>query len=215
MFTGPVINTLRKAIVPAVRAKLAPAAATTTRTFTTAGILRSDKKAVDTWPIPANVKTFHGKSHFCPPPLCSAPIGSEIKTEEDLLPPGAAPGEVATDYNQATGLERLEILGKIEGIDIFDMTPLDASRRGTLDNPIVVKSFGKERYLGCTGCPADSHNTIWLTVSKDRPVERCPECGGVYKMEYAGPEEEHHGHDDHHGYVEPKSMADFVRPEYR
>ncbi|KAG0129028.1 cytochrome c oxidase [Tuber indicum] len=140
---------------------------------------------------------------------------AKIKTEEDLIPPGAAPGEVPTDYNQATGLERLEILGKIEGIDIFDMKPLDASRRGTLDNPIVVRSLGKERYLGCTGYPADSHNTIWLTVSKDRPVERCPECGGVYKMEYAGAEEEHHGHDDHHGYVEPKSMADFVRPEYR
>lgn len=26
------------------------------------------------------------------------------------------------------------------------------------------------RYLGCTGCPADSHGTIWLTVSKDRPI---------------------------------------------
>lgn len=168
---------------------------------------------------------------------------TEIKTEEDLLPPGAAPGEVATDYNQATGLERLEILGKIEGIDIFDMKPLDASRRGTLDNPIVLQSFGKERYLGCTGCPADSHTTIWLTISKDRPIERCPECGSVYKMEYVGAEEEHHGHDDRgfifsslspplfqlncgmelgrlmhyidHGYVEPKTMADFVKPEYR
>ena len=170
--------------------------------------------------------------------LPSLVLYTEIKTEQDLLPPGAAPGEVATDYNQATGLERLEILGKIEGIDIFDMKPLDASRRGTLDNPIVIQSFGKERYLGCTGCPADSHNTIWLTVSKDRPIERCPECGGVYKMEYVGAEEEHHGHDDRgspsflillrggreldrlmhcidHGYVEPKTMADFVKPEYR
>jgi len=198
MFTGPAINTLRKAIVPALGSRVVPTAATTTRTFATAGILRSDKKAVDRWPIPAGVKTFN-----------------EIKTEEDLLPPGAAPGEVATDYNQATGLERLEILGKIEGIDIFDMKPLDASRRGTLDNPIVLQSFGKERYLGCTGCPADSHTTIWLTISKDRPIERCPECGSVYKMEYVGAEEEHHGHDDHHGYVEPKTMADFVKPEYR
>ncbi|CUS13568.1 unnamed protein product [Tuber aestivum] len=209
MFTGPAINTIRKAIAPAVRTRLVPVPATATRTFGTAGILRSDKKAVDNWPIPANVKTFHGKSHFYPLP-CSASI------ESYLIPPGAAPGEVATDYNQATGLERLEILGKVEGIDIFDMKPLDASRRGTLDNPIVVRSFGKERYLGCTGYPADSHVTIWLTISKDRPVERCPECGGVYRMEYVGAEEEHHGHDDHHhGYVEQKTMADFVRPEYR
>jgi Cytochrome c oxidase subunit Vb len=35
---------------------------------------------------------------------------------------------------------------------------------GTLNNPIVVKSFGDEQYAGCTGYPADSHVTIWLTV---------------------------------------------------
>lgn len=35
-----------------------------------------------------------------------------------------------TDVEQATGLERLEILGKMQGIDIFDMRPLDSSRKG-------------------------------------------------------------------------------------
>lgn len=56
---------------------------------------------------------------------------AEIKTEEDLIPPGAKPGTVPTDYIQATGLERLELIGKMQGIDIFDMRPLDASRKGT------------------------------------------------------------------------------------
>lgn len=56
----------------------------------------------------------------------------EIKTEEDLLPPGAKPGTIPTDFVQATGLERLELIGKMQGIDIFDMRPLDASRKGTL-----------------------------------------------------------------------------------
>jgi len=149
----------------------------------------------------------------------------EIKSEQDLIGPGAAVGTVPTDLEQATGLERLEILGKMQGIDIFDMKPLDASRKGTLDNPIVVKSFGDEQYAGCTGYPADSHNTIWLTMSRDRPIERCPECGNVLKMEYVGPAEDphahdHHGHDAHgdglHNYEgEPKTFADFVRPEYR
>jgi len=37
---------------------------------------------------------------------------------------------VPTDLEQSTGLERLEILGKMEGVDIFDMRPLDASRLG-------------------------------------------------------------------------------------
>ena len=86
----------------------------------------------------------------------------------------------------------------------------------------MVKSFGDEQYIGCTGSPADSHVTLWLTTSRDRPVERCPECGSVYKMEYVGPHDDHH-HDEHHDvpdYVHPyegelKTIADFVRPEYR
>lgn len=59
-------------------------------------------------------------------------------------------------------------------------------------------------------------------MSRDRPVERCPECGNVLKMEYVGPQEDPHahGHDAHHGdghhnFEEPKSFADFVKPEYR
>ena len=35
---------------------------------------------------------------------------------------------------------------------------------GTLKDPIMVKSFGDEQYCGCTGFPADSHVTKWLTV---------------------------------------------------
>ncbi|KAL1305679.1 hypothetical protein AAFC00_007272 [Neodothiora populina] len=149
----------------------------------------------------------------------------ELTSEADLLPPGAPEGTVPTDLDQSTGLERLEILGKMQGVDVFDMRPLDSSRKGTLDNPIVVKSYGDEQYLGCTGYPADTHNVIWLTTSRDRPVERCPECGGVYKMEYVGPQDDGHGHHDHGHHAdtdgshnfdgEPKTLADFVRPEYR
>lgn len=35
-----------------------------------------------------------------------------------------------TDLEQATGLERLELLGKMQGVDIFDLKPLDTSRLG-------------------------------------------------------------------------------------
>ena len=83
-------------------------------------------------------------------------------------------------------------------------------------------------------------------MSRDRPLERCPECGNCLKMDYVGPEHSHdeHGHDTHghrtffprkfgavggvltfatdadhdgaHNYEgEPKTLADFVRPEYR
>ena len=51
------------------------------------------------------------------------------------MPAGAQPGTIPTDLEQATGLERLEILGKMQGVDIFDMSPLDASRKGTY-NPV-------------------------------------------------------------------------------
>ena len=71
---------------------------------------------------------------------------------------------------------------------------------GSLDDPIIVKSFGDEQYLGCTGYPVDTHPVIWLTTSRDRPVERCPECGGVYKMEYVGPQDDGHGHGHDHGH---------------
>jgi hypothetical protein len=47
---------------------------------------------------------------------------------------------------------------------ILGRTIVDGGNTGTLDNPIVVKSFGDEQYAGCTGYPADSHVTIWLTV---------------------------------------------------
>lgn len=98
------------------------------------------------------------------------------------------------------------------------------ARKGTLEDPIKVKSFGDEQYVGCTGCPADSHVVIWLVTSRERPVERCPECGSVYELEYVGPQDDGHGHDHGHGHDahdahhfegEPKTMADFVKPAYR
>ncbi|KAJ5615853.1 hypothetical protein N7537_000967 [Penicillium hordei] len=143
----------------------------------------------------------------------------EIKSEDDLFAPGAKPGTIPTDVDQATGLERLELIGKMQGIDIFDMRPLDASRKGSIEDPIIVNSAGDEQYAGCTGFPADSHQVNWLTVSRERPIERCLECGNVVKMNYIGPEEDPHAHDHDHGHhhpphVEPKTFADYVKPDY-
>jgi cytochrome c oxidase subunit 5b len=58
-----------------------------------------------------------------------------------LFGPGSKPGEVPTDELQATGLERLQLLGELEGIKVFDDTPLDSSRHGTKENPILVTSL--------------------------------------------------------------------------
>ncbi|KAF2010536.1 cytochrome c oxidase-like protein polypeptide IV [Aaosphaeria arxii CBS 175.79] len=152
----------------------------------------------------------------------------QIKSEADLFGPGAKVGTVPTDIEQSTGLERLEILGKMQGVDVFDMRPLDASRVGTLEDPIVVNSAGEEQYVGCTGCPADSHNVLWITLTREEPVSRCMECGSAYKMHYVGPAEDPHAHDHGHGHhgkfmysnnrenphPKPKNMADFLKPEY-
>lgn len=53
---------------------------------------------------------------------------------------GAKPGEIPTDESQSTGLDRVQVLGLLEGVDVFDLEPLDSSRIGTLANPVKVFS---------------------------------------------------------------------------
>lgn len=110
---------------------------------------------------------------------------SEVHSEYDLIGTGAQKGEVPTDLQQATGLERLELLGKLEGVDIFEQKPLDTSRKGTMQNPILIDSYEKYRYIGCTGSPAGSHIVMWLKPTVGKPA-RCWECGSVYKINYLG-----------------------------
>ncbi|KAG8213130.1 cytochrome c oxidase polypeptide IV, partial [Butyriboletus roseoflavus] len=110
-----------------------------------------------------------------------------------LFGPGGKPGEIPTDEQQATGLERFQLLGEMEGYDAFDLQPLDSSRVGTLQDPIKVYSLDTERIIGCTGSPADSHELHWMNLRQHKN-RRCPECGSVYKLDYHGPEH----HDAHH-----------------
>jgi cytochrome c oxidase subunit 5b len=58
-----------------------------------------------------------------------------------LFGEGAKPGTVPTDIEQATGLERLQLLGQLEGISVFDDQPLDSSRLGTKADPVKVLSY--------------------------------------------------------------------------
>ncbi|OBZ72197.1 Cytochrome c oxidase subunit 4, mitochondrial [Grifola frondosa] len=106
---------------------------------------------------------------------------------------GAKPGEVPTEENQATGLERLQVLGDKYGVEVFDLKPLDSSRIGTLADPIKVFSWEPVRHIGCTGSPAESHELLWmnLTTEKNR---RCPECGSVYALDFHDPHEGEHVH---------------------
>ena len=62
-------------------------------------------------------------------------------TPPALLGDGAPDGTIPTEVNQATGLERLQILGHMDGVDVFDMQPLEVTRLGTKKDPIAIKSY--------------------------------------------------------------------------
>jgi cytochrome c oxidase subunit 5b len=117
----------------------------------------------------------------------------DITGPESLVSPGAPEGEVPNDFDQATGLERLELLGLMAGTKVFDRAPLDSSRKGTMEHPIIVDSYEKYRYVGCTGSPAGSHQVLWLRPREGK-VDRCWECGSVYKVNYLGIEGDDHHH---------------------
>ncbi|CEG63544.1 hypothetical protein G6F70_006551 [Rhizopus microsporus] len=119
----------------------------------------------------------------------SGAVGHNV---ESNLGPGAKPGTIPTDLEQSTGLERMELLAKLEGKELFDMEPLNMTHLGTVKNPIVVKSHDPIRFVGCTGFPAESHETIWINLDKSHEHDRCPECGSVYVMDFVGSEDAHH-----------------------
>ncbi|KAH7884326.1 cytochrome c oxidase polypeptide IV [Phlebopus sp. FC_14] len=110
-----------------------------------------------------------------------------------LYGPGGQAGLIPTSEEQATGLERFEVLSRIQGVAAFDTEPLDSSRVGTLDDPIKVYSLDVERVVGCTGSPADSHELHWFTLRRDKN-RRCPECGSVYALDFYGKEGAEHHH---------------------
>lgn len=117
---------------------------------------------------------------------------SEVVDKHDLIGPGSTdPKKIPTDLEQATGLERFELLGQLEGVEVFDSLPLDASRTGTMADPIIIDSYDDYRYVGCTGAPLDSHIVQWLKPTTDK-VARCWECGSVYKLNFIG--DPHAGH---------------------
>ncbi|KAK4047389.1 hypothetical protein OIV83_005436 [Microbotryomycetes sp. JL201] len=91
-------------------------------------------------------------------------------SEPVIQGPGGKAGEVPTDYEQATGLERFELLMKLKGEEAFSLEPLQVERMGTVASPIEVFSLDHERIVGCTGFPVDSHDTVLFPVNDQKPV---------------------------------------------
>ena len=52
-------------------------------------------------------------------------------------------------------------------------------------------------------------------MSRDRPIDRCDQCGSVYEYEYIGPpDDDHHAHHVESTYDYPKTFADYLPKEY-
>lgn len=106
----------------------------------------------------------------------------DVKSTEDLFGKGPKEGEVPTEYDQATGVARLELLGKMAGIDIFDLGSSTPNRIGTPEDPIPVLSYDDYRFVGCGGIEGKNvHELIYLRPTTEK-VSRCPECGQCYKV---------------------------------
>ncbi|KAI8588100.1 cytochrome c oxidase subunit VB-domain-containing protein [Geranomyces variabilis] len=115
----------------------------------------------------------------------ATPSSSASKPDEDSLVGFREPGQIPTNYELMTGNERYEYMQRLQGKEPWeDLHPIVLTARGTTKNPIVVKGIDPERYIACTGFPADSHEAIWLTIrDHGKKFDRCPHCGNVFKYD--------------------------------
>ncbi|KAF5210875.1 putative cytochrome c oxidase subunit [Clavispora lusitaniae] len=111
--------------------------------------------------------------------------------DSSLIGPGAKPGTIPTDLDQATGLERFELLGKMEGVDVFDMENPIFEGKGTMKDPYQVPTYIGYRYVGCRGRGGEDHKAYWMKVEEEKP-SRCWHCGSVYAAKYLGEPGHHH-----------------------
>ncbi|PRT52919.1 Cytochrome c oxidase subunit 4, mitochondrial [Wickerhamiella sorbophila] len=165
------MNALRQSVVSSVRRATV---ASTRRALSMSAIARG-----------------HAGKDVAPSDLKTSLKLEEATGADALLGPGGKPGQLPTSFEIATGLERLELLGALEGIDVFDEAPLTQERKGTPDDPVIVDSYDRIRYVGCTGFPTGSQEVNWLRVEEGK-ISRDWESGCCYTLNYLGPKDAHH-----------------------
>lgn len=112
--------------------------------------------------------------------------------DASLIGPGAQPGTIPTDLDQATGLERFEILGKREGVDVWDIENPITEGSGTMKDPFLVPTYMGYRFVGCKGKKGgEDHKPYWMRVEEGKPG-RCWQCGSVFAAKYLGAPGHHH-----------------------
>ncbi|KAJ3123652.1 Cytochrome c oxidase subunit 5B [Nowakowskiella sp. JEL0407] len=112
-------------------------------------------------------------------------------SKEPVIPGFREEGQIAGNFELATGVERYEYLKKLKGEDPWeDFHPVILSKPATVADPVIITGSDAERYIGCTGFPVDTHETVWLTIRDHGPgkVDRCPHCGSAFKYN------QHHHH---------------------
>lgn len=89
------------------------------------------------------------------PSIISYPLSDKTpstSTVEPQIPGFRAPGEIATNYEVATGTERYEYLKKLAGEEPWaELKPIHLTSRPTKKDPFVLHGSDPVRYIGCTG----------------------------------------------------------------
>ncbi|OMJ21878.1 Cytochrome c oxidase subunit 4, mitochondrial [Smittium culicis] len=132
-------------------------------------VLSARSGAIRAFQKPVSARSFY----------VSAKISSDHPPTEILQGPGVSPGKIPTDYEQATGLSRLERLAALKGEKFFDEEPLLLEKKGTRSDPTIVVSGAPWRLVGCQ---EEQHELIFIKVDRTHDFDRCPECGNVYKL---------------------------------
>jgi hypothetical protein len=106
------------------------------------------------------------------------PIYSLV-SDRSLLKPSDEGGRAETGYARCSRAKRGTSCRRPLSLSCSDSRCPQSSVLASLKprtSDIADLQF-PERHVGCTGFPADSHDTIWMLVNDKIKNHRCPECG--------------------------------------
>ncbi|KAJ8688497.1 hypothetical protein QAD02_024292 [Eretmocerus hayati] len=104
----------------------------------------------------------------------SASVFSDNKKKKEY-----DPWQMADPLDHATGLEKAEMIARLQGNDDPFDTKMMKMGPGTKDCPNLVGSYFNSRLIGCI-CEEDQCHINWMWLHKGQP-RRC-ECGHWFKL---------------------------------
>ncbi|XP_063301632.1 cytochrome c oxidase subunit 5B, mitochondrial [Pelobates fuscus] len=90
-----------------------------------------------------------------------------------------AAGGIASDAEQATGLEKEIMTAQAHGIDPYSVLK-PQTYAGTKEDPHIVPSITNKRIVGCI-CEEENTCAVWFWLHEGE-AQRCPSCGSHYKL---------------------------------